>query len=150
MFVNVTVEGSLDSAGSWIKVEDDFGAVGIAHEEAICISWEGVWEICNGGFARVFRSSRVEGLLGLFGIDDVDFSAPDDKFVEINLVVDAFVLVPGDDGGCANTTIEDAGNEPDSELITETPEFIVVATGDELDAHHVLDGLMGTFDLAID
>jgi hypothetical protein len=35
VFVNITVEGSLDSAGSWIKVEDDLGAVGISHEEAI-------------------------------------------------------------------------------------------------------------------
>ena len=42
------------------------------------------------------------------------------------------------------------GNDPDGVLITETPDIIVVSTGEELYANHIIYGLVGTFYISVD
>ena len=53
------------------------------------------------------------------------------------------MFVTNNNGGCAKEPVGYVRNEPDSLLITETIEVIVVSTGEELDAKHVLYGLVG-------
>ena len=51
---------------------------------------------------------------------------------------------------CAEAHVDEAGNDPDNVVVTETPWVISVTTGEELYADHVLNGRMGTFHFSID
>ena len=42
------------------------------------------------------------------------------------------------------------GNDPDGVLIIETPEIILVSTGEELYSNHIIYGLVGTFYISVD
>ena len=55
------------------------------------------------------------------------------------------MCVTRNNGGCINAPIDEVGNDPDGVLITKTSEVIAVYTGEELDAKHVLYGLVRTF-----
>ena len=60
------------------------------------------------------------------------------------------MLVPRKNGMCAKAHVDEAVNDPDNVVVTETPWVISVTTGEELYADHVLNGRMGTFHFSID
>ena len=57
----------------------------------------------------------------LLGVDDVNFSLPDDKLFKWNGVRDVLVLVPINNGVCVEAPIYEVVNDPDGVLVTETP-----------------------------
>ena len=59
------------------------------------------------------------------------------------------MFVTNNTGWCAKEPVGYVRNEPDSLLITETIEVILVSTGEELDANYVLSGLVGTFQFPV-
>ena len=60
------------------------------------------------------------------------------------------MLVPGNNRSCTKAPIDEAVDDPYGILITETPEFIAVSTGNELNADHVVSGLVGKVYSSID
>ena len=60
------------------------------------------------------------------------------------------MLVPRNNGGCAEVPVDEAGNGPDGVMVTEKSQVISVTTGEELDADHAIQGLMGTFHFPVD
>ena len=79
------------------------------------------------------------------GVDDIKFSPPYDKVCEWNCVGYVLVFVPRINGKSTRVPVDEAINYPDGILITEKPEFIAVYMGDELNANHVIYGLVGKF-----
>ena len=59
-------------------------------------------------------------------------------------------VLPNKNRGCTKAPVDEAVNDTDGILITETPEFIAVSTGEELNKNHVVYGLVGTFYLSVD
>ena len=80
----------------------------------------------------------------MLGVDDVNFISLDDKVCEFNFLGYVIVLVPGKNGSCTKAPVDEVVDDPDEILITETPEFIVVYTGEEFNKNHVIYGLVGT------
>ena len=60
------------------------------------------------------------------------------------------MFVPSNNGICAKEPFDGAINDPDGTLITETPEFIAVSTGEEFNSNYVIYGLVGIFYLSVD
>ena len=54
------------------------------------------------------------------------------------------MLVPSNNGGCTQATVDTVVNETYGVLISETLEVISVSTGEELDEDRVIDILVGT------
>ena len=86
----------------------------------------------------------------LLGVDDAKFAPPDDAFYKGGGVRDVLVLVPRNNGGCAEVPVDEAGNGPDGVMVTEKPQVISVTMGEELDVDHAIQGLMGTFHFPVD
>ena len=59
------------------------------------------------------------------------------------------MLVSGNNSSCTKEPVDKVVYDPDGRLITETPEFIAVSMGEELNMNHVICGLLGTFYLFI-
>ena len=89
-------------------------------------------------------------IITLLGVDDVKFSFPEHKFCECNCEGYVLVLVPGKNTSKIKAPIDEALDEIYGILITETPEFIDVPMVYELNANHVLYGLLGMFYINID
>ena len=87
----------------------------------------------------------VQLLLPLLGVDVVKFSLADDKVCEWNVVGDVLVFVPSNNWIYTKGPVDEARYQTDSVLITETPKFIAVYIGEELNSKHVTYGLVGTF-----
>ena len=58
------------------------------------------------------------------------------------------MLVPSNSGGFTKEHVDDEGNDPGGVLITETPDVIMLSTGENSDSNRNLHGLVGTFYLS--
>ena len=80
--------------------------------------------------AWVFVILRFQSLLALFEVDYVNIESLDEKFNEEGGVIDFLLGIPGHNGSVANTYIDEADNDPDVVLVSETPDIIVVTMGE--------------------
>ena len=80
----------------------------------------------------------------MLGIDGIHFLSPDENVCERNYVRYVLTIVPGNNRSCTKVYINEAVNKIYGILITETPEFITIYTGYELNADHVLYNLLRT------
>ena len=79
----------------------------------------------------------------MFVVDDVKVSSADYKVCEWNGVGYVIAFVPGNNWICTKEPVDEAGNDTDGILITETPEFITMSTEEEFKNDHVIYGLVG-------
>ena len=59
------------------------------------------------------------------------------------------MIISGKNSVFTQAPVDEAGDDPDGIFITEAPEFITVSTREELNADHVIYGLVGTFYLSV-
>ena len=81
----------------------------------------------------------------LLGIDDIKCSPPDDKICKGGGVRDVIVFVSSKNMGCTKAPVDEAVNDLDGVLITDTPDIITVSMGEELHTNYVIYGLLGMF-----
>ena len=72
----------------------------------------------RGAGTKICVGAWVQWILPLLGVDGEHFESPDDMVCEWNCVGDVFVIVPGNNGSCTKALIDEAGDDPDSILIT--------------------------------
>ena len=98
MFITVALKSSLDVAGLRVKLDDNFGGVGIPHEESIFTFGYKGRVYCKGSSIRICFGAWVQCIFPLLGVDDVKISSPDYKVCECNFVGDVLVSIQGNNG----------------------------------------------------
>ena len=74
------MKNSLDAEVLRAKVDYEVGGIGISHGKTICALKYKVRVNVSGSGAMVIVGAWVKSNCFFLGVDDVDFSSPDEKF----------------------------------------------------------------------
>ena len=99
-------------------------------------------KICVGVWLQCFFTLIV--------VDYVHFASPYDNVYKCNCVGYVLFIIPVINSSFNQAPTDEAGDDLDGIFTTEAPEFINLSTIQELNADHVIYGLVGTFYLSID
>ena len=80
----------------------------------------------------------VTGFHSRFGVENINLASPDYHLSKLDFV---FYFELWYDGHSANVAIGESENHPDTLLISEGPNIVIMAITNELSPHHILNFL---------
>ena len=110
-------KGYIDAMVIIIKLDNNFGAILISHEESIYALREKGRVYGRRKITSICVGTGAQWFLPFLGVDYVKFLSTDDKVRECNCVRDVLVLLSGNNRMCNKAHVDEAGDDPYGILI---------------------------------